>query len=88
MTQVNESMKAILKIAFPMFDDYFVLRSASFAGYAHGIKDQKRKYTGDDYIVQPIAVGKTLQELGYDVEVIFAGLLHDVLEDTEITSTS
>lgn len=85
MTQVNESMKTILKIAFPMFDDYIVLTAASFADYAHGIKDQKRKYTGENYIVHPIAVGKTLQELGYDIEVISAGLLHDVLEDTGFT---
>ena len=85
MIQVNESMKAILKIAYPMFNDYFVLQAASFADYAHGIEDQKRKFTGENYIVHPISVGKTLQELGYDVEVISAGLLHDVLEDTGFT---
>lgn len=67
-----------------MFSDPFVLSAASFADYAHKLKDQKRKYTGEDYIVHPIAVGKTLQDLGFDAEVISAGLLHDVLEDTDI----
>ncbi|MGH2962811.1 MAG: HD domain-containing protein [Solirubrobacterales bacterium] len=34
-------------------------------------------------LAHPIAVGMLLHERGYDDEVIAAGLLHDVLEDTD-----
>ncbi|MDO5441957.1 MAG: bifunctional (p)ppGpp synthetase/guanosine-3',5'-bis(diphosphate) 3'-pyrophosphohydrolase, partial [Bacillota bacterium] len=45
-------------------------------------KDQKRK-SGEPYIIHPMAVAKILAELGIDDVGIAAGLLHDVVEDTE-----
>ena len=86
MIQENTSMKTILKDCFPGFNDYIALTAASFADYAHGVKDQKRKFTDENYIVHPIAVGKTLQEYVFDAEIVAAGILHDVLEDTNFTS--
>lgn len=47
-------------------------------------KFQKR-LSGEPYIIHPLAVAHTLADLGLDHEVICAGLLHDVLEDTDIT---
>ena len=49
---------------------------------AHG--EQTRK-TGEPYFVHPIAVAIKLVDLRLPVEVIVAGLLHDVPEDTEVT---
>jgi (p)ppGpp synthase/HD superfamily hydrolase len=37
------------------------------------------------YIVHPYSVGLLLAQAGYAEEVIAAGLLHDVLEDTDVT---
>jgi guanosine-3',5'-bis(diphosphate) 3'-pyrophosphohydrolase len=53
-----------------------------FAKNAHG--DQKRKYSGEDYIVHPIAVMELLKEYTQDERLLAAALLHDVLEDTPI----
>ena len=36
-------------------------------------------------IIHPISVGLLLEEYGYDNEVIAAGFLHDVVEDTKYT---
>ncbi|MBT6843122.1 MAG: bifunctional (p)ppGpp synthetase/guanosine-3',5'-bis(diphosphate) 3'-pyrophosphohydrolase [Candidatus Melainabacteria bacterium] len=47
--------------------------------------DQKRK-SGQPYIIHPVAVAKTLIELDCDIATICAGLLHDVLEDTECST--
>ena len=47
-------------------------------------KDQKRK-SGEPYIIHPMAVAKILAELGMDDVSIAAGLLHDVVEDTDYT---
>lgn len=56
-----------------------------FAAMAHG--DQKRKLPPHKpYIVHPLEVAKILEAAGCDAETIIAGLLHDVVEDTEYTS--
>jgi (p)ppGpp synthase/HD superfamily hydrolase len=66
----------------PMNSD-LVRRARDFAATAH--EGQKRKYTGEPYIVHPIAVAELLAELGHPDEVLAAALLHDVVEDCEVT---
>ncbi len=47
---------------------------------------QKRKYTGQPYILHPVAVRDILAEAGVtDSEVLCAALLHDTVEDTDAT---
>jgi GTP pyrophosphokinase len=53
-----------------------------FAKNAHG--DILRK-SGEPYITHPVAVAGILAELRMDAEVLMAALLHDVVEDTNIT---
>lgn len=48
-------------------------------------KNQKRKGSNIPYIIHPIEVAVILIENGADEEVITAGLLHDTLEDTNVT---
>ena len=54
-----------------------------FAEEAH--KFQKRKYTDEPYIVHPIAVAELVKNNGGDENMVLAALLHDVLEDTNVT---
>ncbi len=58
-----------------------ILKAIAFAAKAHG--DQKRKYTGEPYIVHPLAVAQLLANIFPD-HVIVAAILHDVVEDTLI----
>ncbi len=62
-----------------------IKRSMLLSKTAHKAIGQKRKYTGEDYFAHPLEVYEIL--LGYtDNEVILsAALLHDVVEDTDIT---
>jgi len=53
-----------------------------FAQKAHA--GQFRK-SGDPYIIHPLEVAKILIDLGMDENSVIAGLLHDVLEDTDVT---
>ncbi len=48
-------------------------------------KDQKRR-SGEPYIIHPVAVAQILADIGMDAESVCSALLHDVVEDTAITS--
>ena len=54
-----------------------------FAIKAH--EGQVRKYTGEDYIVHPIAVAEMVKRHGGSEDQQCAALLHDVVEDTAST---
>ena len=59
-----------------------ILRAYRVAEAAH--RTQKRS-TGDPYITHPLAVAGILASLNLDATTIAAALLHDVVEDTNIT---
>jgi (p)ppGpp synthase/HD superfamily hydrolase len=61
-----------------------LLKIKGFADRAHG--DQMRKYTPERYIVHPERVMLICREYVTDIPVQAAALLHDVLEDTPVTS--
>ena len=42
--------------------------------------------SGEDYIIHPVAVAYILADLQMDDATICAALLHDVVEDTDVTS--
>ncbi len=63
-------------------DRLLIKNAFQFAYDLHG--DQKRK-SGEPYICHPVAVAGLLRDLGGGAEMIAAGFLHDVVEDTEIT---
>ncbi len=57
-------------------------RAFNFAKEAHG--DQKR-FSGKEYIIHPLRVAQSLDEMHLDPQTVAAGLLHDVPDDTEKT---
>ena len=65
-------------------DVNLIKKAFELAKNVHG--DQKR-YSGDDYIIHPLIVAMTLTKLGMDTPTIVAGLLHDTVEDTSLTTT-
>ena len=50
---------------------------------AHG--EQRRKYTGEPYVLHPVGVSKIVETVSHTPEMIAAALLHDVVEDTDVT---
>ena len=57
-------------------------KALQFASTAH--EDQLR-LSGEPFITHPIQVSRMLFDMGFDANVIIAGLLHDTVEDTKIT---
>lgn len=63
-------------------DSKLIMKAYNFANENH--KGQLRK-SGEPYIIHPVQVAYTLSTLGLDDETICAALLHDVVEDTNVT---
>jgi (p)ppGpp synthase/HD superfamily hydrolase len=59
------------------------IKALAFASRAHGSIDQRRKYTGEPYIVHPIAVAEIVKSVPHTPEMVAAALLHDCVEDTD-----
>ncbi len=66
----------------PSDDVSLIQKAYETATRAHG--DQRRK-SGEPYMVHPLWVAIILADLEMDKETIAAGLLHDVVEDTDMT---
>lgn len=78
----QEFLDEILEIN-PKYDGFLIGKAYDVAAKMH--EGQLRK-SGEPYLIHPMAVVKILAELGMDEYTLEAGLLHDVVEDTEYTS--
>ncbi len=65
------------------YDMAVIEKAYLFANQAHA--GQTRK-SGEPYIVHPISVADILVQLGMDTDSVVSALLHDVVEDTPVTS--
>ena len=59
-----------------------IISAYEFAAKAHA---NQFRSSGEPYITHPLAVSFILLELGMDTDTICAAMLHDVVEDTDIT---
>ena len=63
-------------------DNKLIMKAYNYAVEHHG--DQCRK-SGEPYIIHPLNVAYILADIGLDESTISAALLHDLVEDTEVT---
>lgn len=66
----------------PDSDRSLIQKAYIFAKNAHG---SQMRHSGDSYITHPLEVAQILTGLKVDDDSIVAALLHDVVEDTEVT---
>ena len=78
---MNEFLEYIASLN-PNYDLEGIKKAYETAEKMH--EGQLRK-SGEPYIVHPVETAKILAALGMDDQAIIAGLLHDVVEDTEYT---
>jgi guanosine-3',5'-bis(diphosphate) 3'-pyrophosphohydrolase len=77
-----DELVARIKSYHPNLPENFIERAYAFSEKAH--TGQMRR-SGEPYISHPLNVAGILAELHLDVDTIATGLLHDTVEDTEIT---
>jgi len=58
-------------------------KAIQFATKAH--EGQTRKYTGEPYIVHPLAVMEIVKTVEHTEEMLMAAVLHDTVEDCDVT---
>ena len=78
-----ELMLATLHANRPHDDQQLVRSAWAFTQAQH--EGQKRA-SGEPYIIHPLEVAQVLAELKMDATAIAAGLLHDAVEDTDVTT--
>ncbi len=81
VNEVGELLR-VFRSVHPSVSDAPIYRSYEVARAAHG--DQKRR-SGEAYITHPLAVAEILASYGMDRDTIVAALLHDTVEDTDLT---
>ena len=79
-----EALEASLKAYLPSKEIENIRKAYQFSASAH--TGQKRM-SGEPYISHPVQVARTMAELHFDTTTITAGILHDVLEDTQVTKS-
>ena len=80
--QLYEALIARVRKYHPSADISLIEKAYKLSREAH--KEQVRK-SGEPYIIHPLWVGIILADLEMDKETIVAGMLHDTVEDTEMT---
>ena len=64
------------------YDMSKIISAYEFAAQAH---DGQKRSSGEPYIIHPVSVSFILLDLGMDTDTICAAMLHDVVEDTQVS---
>ncbi len=82
MDPLYDKLVEIIRRYRPSVDLSLVEKAYMVAEKSH---EGQKRMSGEPYIIHPLNVAIILAELELDMETIMAGLLHDVVEDTDIT---
>lgn len=77
-----EELRKLLVTIFSPEDVEQIDKAFKIADRAH---EGQLRCSGQPYVIHPILVAKIVAELGMDKESVIAALLHDVVEDTDLT---
>ena len=78
---VNRIIKTVRE-NYKRADGKKIQNAFELAAIAH---DDQKRATGEPYIMHPVYVSQILADMKLDDDTIIAGLLHDVLEDTDVS---
>lgn len=85
MTDVNDLYSGLLSGIKSLYAEDEVAIIEKAYGLAKSSHNGQLRLSGEPYIIHPLQVAKILVEMNMDCESVCAALLHDVVEDTEIS---
>lgn len=80
MTEVKHIIN-LIEGEIPKKDKELIEKAYEFAKKAH---EGQKRMSGEPYFIHVFETAKIIAKLGMDAQTIAAGLMHDVLEDTQI----
>ena len=75
-----------MSLPSPEFIEALPVTAAAFGYAVERHEGQRRDSDAAPFILHPLEVAVLLRNRGYDDEVVAAGLLHDLIEDTDATA--
>lgn len=81
MVELNQEFISNVTSNYPKNKDK-IIEAYKFANQMH---DGVTRKSGEPYIIHPVAIAQILMDNNMDYSTIMAGLLHDVVEDTDVT---
>lgn len=82
---IGMKKRELLKLAEPLYDEDQLAELSSAINYATEKHAGQTRLSGEPYISHPLAVAALLVDWGMDVDSVLAGVLHDTIEDTDVT---
>ena len=85
MTEYDVGFEELIKKLKQSFSEKEIEKISKAYDIANEAHKNQRRRSGEPYIIHPVAVAKILCDMGMDVDSLCAALLHDVVEDTDMT---
>lgn len=82
---IDDSFNQLLKTIQSSGKPYDIEKITQAYELARGCHEGQFRVSGEPYIMHPVAVATILVNLGMDTDSVVGGLLHDVVEDTDVS---
>ncbi len=82
ISELSEELIAAIHSYKKDFDEAIIRKALAFGEKAHS---HQKRASGEPYFTHPIEVALILTEMKLDISSIITALLHDTVEDTEVT---
>ena len=83
--EVRELYDKLLEYAYSAYTEDEIAKTKKAFELAYASHNGQKRLSGEPYIIHPLQVALILTTMGMDCESICAALLHDVVEDTQVT---
>lgn len=75
----------LIELAKPYYDENQILELEYAIDFATSAHEGQKRASKEPYITHPLSTASTLILWGMDIDSVIAGVLHDTVEDTEVT---
>lgn len=76
----------LLELAQALYEDDQLLELETAIDLATKVHRGQKRKSGEPYVTHPLAVAGILLDWGMDIDSVLAGILHDTVEDTTLTT--